>query len=138
LELGRWYRHHRCALIGGMSMKLKRALLYGTATLFCLVMILLLAAWLLMRASLPQLEGELALADLDADVVIERDALGVAAVKAASEEDLARGIGFLHAQERFFQMDLLRRSAAGEISALVGDAAVDFDRSRRMHGLREV
>lgn len=119
-------------------MKLKRALLYGTATLFCLVMILLLAAWLLMRASLPQLEGELALADLDADVVIERDALGVAAVKAASEEDLVRGIGFLHAQERFFQMDLLRRSAAGEISALVGDAAVDFDRSRRMHGLREV
>src|SRR5690606_16872127 len=65
-------------------------------------------------------------------------ALGVAVVKASDETDLARGIGFLHAQERFFQMDLLRRSAAGEIAALVGDAALEFDRSRRMHGLRSV
>lgn len=119
-------------------MKLRRAVLYGTIGLVCLVLVLLLAGWLAMRASLPLLEGELALSGLRQDVVIGRDALGVAVVKAGHEEDLVRGIGFLHAQERFFQMDLLRRSAAGEIAALVGDAALEFDRDRRMHGLRAV
>ncbi|HEX6928494.1 MAG TPA: penicillin acylase family protein, partial [Gammaproteobacteria bacterium] len=57
---------------------------------------------------------------------------------ARNEADLARATGFVHAQERFFQMDLLRRSAAGEIAALVGADGIDYDLARRKHDLRAV
>ena len=66
------------------------------------------------------MEGERAVAGLGAPVRIERDALGVPVVRGGSRLDVARATGFLHAQERFFQMDLLRRSAAGELAALFG------------------
>ena len=50
--------------------------------------------------------------------------------------DVARATGFLHAQERFFQMDLSRRRAAGELAALVGGRAVPLDRDIRLHRFR--
>ncbi len=63
---------------------------------------------------------------------VERDALGVPVVRGASRADVARATGFLHAQDRFFQMDLLRRSAAGELAALFGRAALEMDREARL------
>jgi penicillin amidase len=78
------------------------------------------------------MDGERALAGLGAPVRIERDALGVPVVRGGSRLDVARATGFLHAQERFFQMDLLRRSAAGELAALFGRAALEMDREARV------
>ena len=69
---------------------------------------------------------------------IERDALGVPVVRGGSRLDVARATGFLHAQERFFQMDLLRRSAAGELAALIGRPALEMDREARVLRLRLV
>jgi len=91
-----------------------------------------------LRASLPQLEGEREVAGLGAPVRVERDALGVPVVRGGSRLDVARATGFLHAQERFFQMDLLRRSAAGELAALVGKGVVEMDREVRSLRLRLV
>ena len=91
-----------------------------------------------LRASLPQVEGERAVAGLGAPVRIERDALGVPVVRGGSRLDVARATGFLHAQERFFQMDLLRRSAAGELAALFGRPALEMDREARVLRLRLV
>jgi penicillin G amidase len=91
-----------------------------------------------MEESLPQLAGEAALPGLAAAVEVERDALGVPTIRAASREDAARALGFLHAQDRFFQMDLLRRSAAGELAEVVGSAVVDSDREIRLHRFRHV
>ena len=91
-----------------------------------------------MRASLPLVEGERALAGLGAPVRIERDARGVPVVRGRSRLDVARATGFLHAQERFFQMDLLRRSPAGELAALFGRAALELDREVRPLRLRLV
>jgi penicillin G amidase len=91
-----------------------------------------------LRASLPQLEGERVVAGLGAPVRIERDALGVPVVRGGSRLDVARATGFLHAQERFFQMDLLRRSAAGELAALVGKGVLEMDREARPLRLRLV
>jgi penicillin amidase len=71
-------------------------------------------------------------------VRIERDALGVPVVRGGSRLDVARATGFLHAQERFFQMDLLRRSAAGELAALFGRLALEMDREARPLRLRFV
>src|SRR5690606_39842308 len=101
-----------------------------------LLLVALLAAWLLLRVSLPALDGEHALRGLKAPVQVERDALGVVTVTAGSAEDAARALGWVHAQERWFEMDLMRRSSAGELSALFGDAALDADRERRRHRLR--
>jgi penicillin amidase len=78
------------------------------------------------------MEGERALPGLGATVRVERDALGVPVVRGGSRLDVARATGFLHAQERFFQMDLLRRSAAGELAALFGRPALEMDREARV------
>ncbi len=89
-----------------------------------------------LRGSLPQLEGERQLQGLSAPVEITRDGLGIPAVRGATRADVARATGFLHAQDRFFQMDLARRRAAGELAALVGARAVALDREMRIHRFR--
>jgi penicillin amidase len=89
-----------------------------------------LAGWLILRASLPQLDGAQP-APLSAAVTVERDALGVPTVRGSTRDDVAYASGFVHAQDRFFQMDLLRRVAAGEMSALIGPAALALDRRDR-------
>ncbi|ACJ00144.1 penicillin acylase II, putative [Rhodospirillum centenum SW] len=94
------------------------------------------AAWIYLGASRPLLEGSLALPGLSAPVTVARDAGGVPTVTGTSRADVAHALGFLHGQERFFQMDTIRRSAAGELAALVGDAALPLDRKRRVHRFR--
>jgi penicillin amidase len=91
-----------------------------------------------LRASLPQEAGERTLPGLGAPVVIQRDARGVPTIQAADRADAARALGFLHAQERFFQMDLQRRLAAGELAELVGPPAAVYDRRYRLFRFRAV
>lgn len=89
-----------------------------------------------MRASLPILSGAVTVAGLAGEVTVERDALGVPVIRGGTREDVARALGFLHAQDRYFQMDLLRRRAAGELAELFGPAALDMDREVRVHRFR--
>ena len=93
-------------------------------------------AWWLLRGSLPALDGELALPGLSAPVDVQRDALGVVTIDAQDEADAMRALGYVHAQERYFEMDLLRRTSAGELSALFGAVALDVDRRHRVHRMR--
>jgi penicillin amidase len=69
-------------------------------------------------------------------VHVERDELGVPTIRATSRNDAARVLGFLHAQDRFFQMDLLRRQGAGELAEILGPTAVELDHRRRIHRFR--
>lgn len=101
-----------------------------------LFVLLLGIGYLLLRGSLAQLDGEASLPGLSADVELQRDALGSVTVTAANRGDAYRALGFAHAQERYFEMDLTRRSAAGELSALLGAAPLALDRQRRVHRLR--
>jgi penicillin amidase len=87
-------------------------------------------------ASLPVLDGRVTIAGLHAPVSITRDALGIPTIRGQSRQDVARATGFLHAQDRFFQMDLARRRAAGELAELVGARALPLDRLTRMHRFR--
>src|SRR5688572_5395386 len=89
-----------------------------------------------LRASLPAIDGRERLAGLAASVTVTRDALGIPTIRGQSREDVARVTGFLHAQDRFFQMDLSRRRAAGELSALVGGRALALDVEIRRHRFR--
>ena len=103
-----------------------------------LLLVIVAAVTVALRASLPDLDGRQALAGLTAPVVVLRDSIGVPTVRGRSRLDVARGTGFVHAQDRYFQMDLLRRVAAGELAELFGAAAVDHDKRKRIHGLRRV
>ncbi len=104
------------------------------------VLLLIVAAfgtgWWLLHGSVATMDGTRPLAGLSAPVRIERDALGVVTIHAANEIDAMRALGYVHAQEHFFEMDLLRRSAAGELSELFGGVALDLDKGRRVHRLR--
>jgi penicillin amidase len=119
-----------------------RALVRGVLAVVGLLIFVVMggALWLgaTLRGSLPILVGERPLAGLHMPVRVERDAHGVPVIRGATRDDVARATGYVHAQERFFQMDLQRRSAAGELAALVGPAVVGNDRSVRLHRFRDV
>jgi len=104
--------------------------------LLALPALCVLTLWWLLRGSLAQLDGEVSLPGPAAPTSIQRDTDGTVTIDAQSETDALRALGYVHAQERFFEMDLMRRSAAGELSALVGAAALDVDRQHRLHRLR--
>lgn len=110
-----------------------RRLLLGTLALVCGGLLL---GWFILHGSLPMLTGRLRVPGLAAAVQIARDANGVPTIQAANQEDAARALGFLHGQERFFQMDLMRRQAAGELAELFGPAAVELDQQMRLHQFR--
>ena len=100
------------------------------------VLILLVAGWWMLQGSMPQYEGRIGNAALREPVDVERDALGSVTVRAGNREDAAWALGYVHAQERYFEMDLLRRRAAGELAELFGDAALPADRKARAHRMR--
>lgn len=91
---------------------------------------------LVLRASLPKLDGEIPVKGLMANASIERDAEGIPVITASSRADLAFATGFAHGQDRFFQMDMIRRQAAGELSEMVGSVAIELDKRHRFHRFR--
>jgi penicillin amidase len=107
------------------------------AALIGTLLVLVGVAYFGLRASLPRRAGEAQVAGLSAPLAIELDAHAVPRIKAASYEDALRGQGYMHAQERFFEMDLLRRASAGELAALVGERALALDRAERPFDLRK-
>ncbi|HEX7079890.1 MAG TPA: penicillin acylase family protein [Gammaproteobacteria bacterium] len=90
-----------------------------------------------LTASLPRRDGAAEVRGLSAPVTIELDAHAIPRIRAATLADAFRAQGFVHAQERFFQMDLTRRDAAGELAELFGEIALDRDRERRRFRYRE-
>jgi len=113
-----------------------RALLYTAAACALLALAAVGAAYGVLYASLPYLEGVLREPGLKAAVSITRDSLGVPTITAADRVDLAFATGFVHAQDRYFQMDLSRRLAAGELAELFGPVALEQDRNTRAFGFR--
>ncbi len=122
-------------------MKRRRPLrwfLRGLLLLLILLVVAAGAAWVWQRGSLPQSEGDVALDGLLAPVTITRDADGVPTIRAASQADANFALGFIHAQDRLFQMDFTRRLGAGRLSEVVGTATVRIDRIMRTLGLYRV
>ncbi|WP_081649635.1 penicillin acylase family protein [Fodinicurvata sediminis] len=114
--------------------RLLRWLLYlicGLATAVVLV-VTLSAAW--MYASLPNTKGDVETAGLSAPVDILRDSNGLVTIQAQNLEDGAYGLGYVHAQERLTQMELMRRIGRGQLSEVIGKAGVASDRLMRTLG----
>jgi penicillin amidase len=111
--------------------------------LFVLLMVLLTALAIAVaagvwhaRSKLPQRSGNLALHGLQAPVQVNWDERGVPHIQAQNEADLYRALGFLHAQDRLFQMEMVRRLARGELAEILGPKLVDTDRLFRTLELR--
>ena len=103
-----------------------------------LLMLLLLSASIIyfwLNASLADYNGQYQAAVAN-PVYLERDQLGYLTVQAQDRSDAAYGLGFAHAQDRFFQMDLSRRNAAGELAELFGSRALELDIKHRRHRFR--
>ena len=93
------------------------------------------AAWWFVYRPLPRLDGSISIADLEHPVTVDRDGWGVPHIRAASVEDLAEAQGYVMAQDRLWQMDLLRRVARGELSEILGSRTLAIDKDFRTLGL---
>ena len=85
----------------------------------------------------PQRAGELSLSALQAPVTVDYDERGVPHIQAQNEADMYRALGYVHAQDRLFQMEILRRLARGELAEILGSKLIDTDRLFRTLGIRE-
>ncbi|MBZ5650076.1 MAG: penicillin acylase family protein [Acidobacteriia bacterium] len=114
----------------------------GRVLAFFLIAVLLVAlgalAWLysMARSALPQLDGSVKVPGLSARVTVIRDGHGVPTIEAANFDDLFFAQGYVTAQDRLWQIDMMRRFAAGEVSEILGDAFLTHDREQRILGLR--
>jgi len=115
----------------------RRIVGYGLGIPTALLLLAALFAWLVLRTSLPPLDGKIPVPGLASPVAIERDAAGVPVIRGETRADVARATGYVHAQDRWFQMDLLRRSGAGELAALLGPLLLEKDRRIRVHQFRK-
>src|SRR4029453_13497572 len=111
---------------------------YTALAIATLAVVVALAVYLTLRASLPPIDGDVAAAPPEAGPTNARDEQGTPTIRATSRRDLAFATGYAHGQDRFFQMDLMRRAAAGELAELLGKAMIDTDRKFRVHGFRKV
>ena len=91
-----------------------------------------------MVVSLPTIDGVIKLAGLSAPVTVRRDSHGVPHIEAASQDDMLLAQGYVTAQDRLWQMDMLRRNAAGELAEILGPSMVEHDRAERVFQFRNV
>ncbi|MFZ2024649.1 MAG: penicillin acylase family protein [Terracidiphilus sp.] len=117
-----------------------RVLLFVVASLLLLLAIAVAAGvlWLrsVTRAALPQLDGDTHLAGLSAPVTIRRDRHGVPHIEAATQDDMLVAQGFVTAQDRLWQMDMMRRAANGELAEVLGSALANHDKTQRVLQIR--
>jgi penicillin G amidase len=102
---------------------------------FTLVLVIAAAvAWRFVYRPLPQLDGSLSLPGLQKEVIVERDNWGVPHIRAASLVDVVEAQGYVMAQDRLWQLDLMRRASRGQLSEIVGPLALKTDKQFRTFG----
>src|SRR5262245_51982761 len=100
----------------------------GLGGVLALLVVAAGAGYLWLRGSLPETTGDAVAPGLGANVALVRDTDGLVTIRAKTEADAYYGLGYAHAQDRLFQMDLMRRLGAGRLSEVVGSAALGADK----------
>ena len=134
-EQSRWQAARE---IFGLLPRPMRVTAYVAVGLVGVLVVTALAVLAVARQPLPQTTGELEVPGLEGRVSVVRDAQGIPQLYGDSLADLMRAQGFVHAQERFWEMDVRRHVTAGRLSELFGEATVETDRFIRTLGWREV
>jgi penicillin G amidase len=117
---------------------LKRSLFYLSLFSVALVLIVIAGGFWWLQQSEARLEGEITLTKLSAPVTASIDNHGIASIQAENRLDAVRSLGYLSAQDRLFQMDLMRRKNAGRLAELFGSMAVDSDITARTYGFHRL
>ena len=94
---------------------------------FLVCVLVFVAAWLYSRTLYPTYEGELSLENLSENVTVHFDENGVPHINAETQKDAYTALGYVHAQDRLWQMELIRRIAPGRLSEIFGDKLVETD-----------
>ena len=116
--------------------RLSHVMLYVVGALLLLALTILGWLYFVARSALPQLDGKLQVPGLTAPVTVLRDDHGIPTIDAANVDDLFFAQGYVTAQDRLFQMDGMRRYAAGELAEVVGPDVLEHDRQQRILGMR--
>jgi penicillin amidase len=119
-------------------MKPSSPLRWAIRIVLILTAVLAIFAAYTVRRSFPRTSGEIAVAGLQAPVDVYRDSLGVPHIYAANEHDLFFAQGYLHAQDRFWQMDFWRHIGSGRLAEMFGEGQLDTDRFLRTLGWARV
>ncbi|MEK9137270.1 MAG: penicillin acylase family protein, partial [Bacteroidota bacterium] len=90
------------------------------------------------RKSFPQTSGTISLSGLEQPVQVIRDEYGSPRIEASNEHDLLMALGYVHAQDRLWQMDMGRRVGGGRLSELFGEVTLPFDKMFRIVGIRDI
>ncbi|UVI34588.1 penicillin acylase family protein [Brevibacterium spongiae] len=124
---------------GGSSLSVSgRILIRVLAGILVLALLLALIGVFLVRRSFPTTDGEISLPGLDAAVTVHRDESGVPTIEAETAHDLFLAQGFVHAQDRFWEMDFRRHVTSGRLSELFGKSQLGTDTFIRTLGWRKV
>jgi penicillin G amidase len=113
-----------------------RILYYAVCLALAAMIVALWWLYWIAHSALPQLDSSVSVPGISSKVRVVRDGQGVPTIEAATLEDLFFAQGYVTAQDRLWQMDILRRAAAGELSEVIGEATVKMDREQRILGLR--
>jgi len=115
-------------------MTTKKVLITIVTALLLIIIILFIGLYILFRASLPVKSGDIEIGGINSRIEIFFDEKGIPQIWAENEEDAWFAVGWLHASDRLFQMELTRRVASGRLSELFGDMTLSFDRKQRLIG----
>jgi penicillin amidase len=118
--------------------KIMRVTLYGLVLLLVLAFASLGGFYVWLRTALPERSFTIAGPQTHRPIIVTRDDAGLPTIEAASEADAVYALGFVHAQDRLFQMDLMRRYGAGRLSEWFGRASLASDRFMRTLGLNHL
>ncbi|MEO8233178.1 MAG: penicillin acylase family protein, partial [Ignavibacteriota bacterium] len=89
----------------------------------------------MLSSSLPQYSGTISSSKINSNIEVYRDSFAVPYIIAQSDEDAAFALGYLHAQERLFTMDMIRRAGEGRLAEILGEKAIPFDEMFRTVGI---
>ena len=107
--------------------------------LICLSLVLLspVAIYFWLKSSAPQYEGEISLPMLQSEVKVHFDDFGIPHIEAENNHDLFMAFGYVHAQERLFQMEMMRRAGSGTLAEIIGQPMIKVDRIFLTLGMKE-
>lgn len=106
-------------------------------TLLGLLLVAFIGGYVFLLSHLPELDGEKTSPLMQNEGTLERDSIGTAVISAKTQQEAAFMLGYAHAQDRLFQMDLLRRNSAGKLSEIVGERAIKTDERARFFQFRK-
>lgn len=107
-------------------------------TIIGIILILAIIAFIYLKSIAPTYEGDVTIAGINSEVEVKYDNYGIPHIYAQNDKDCYRALGYVHAQDRLFQMEMIRRLSSGRLSEILGETMIDADKYFRTLGIRRM